>query len=230
MMMTQKPGSRCLVECDEAGGPKLWDNETLDYQLNKCEISFNATTGALGVGKLYITSKRLIWLGDSVDNAYDYDIPYIGLHALSRDEQSYPKPCIYCQFDIDEDEAAYDDVEGDEEEGDEDEQQTEMFLIPESEEDLMKLFNALSHAAMLNPDPEEEGDELEGDFIYDLSEVQLGAEQARALDHLESVFHLPGDEEMDEGEEEEEQYDDAEGDEGNNGEEGCGGDAAAGAE
>ena len=206
MMMTQKPGSRCYVAVDDNGVPSLWENETLDYQLDKCDISFDASAGPLGTGKLYITSKRLIWLGESVGNAYDYDIPYIGLHAVTRDEQSYPKPCIYCQFDIDEDDAGYGNDEGDDEQED---IQTEMFLVPESEVDLMKLFDALSHAAMLNPDPEEEGDELEGDFIYDLSEVELGAEQARALDHLESVFHLPGDE-MEEGDEGEEYEEDGE--------------------
>ena len=207
MMMTEKPGSRCYVEVDDSGVPSLWENETLDYQLEKCELSFDASVGAIGTGKLYITSKRLIWLGESVDRCFDCDIPFIGLHAVTRDEQSYPKPCIYCQFNIDDDDALYGNDE-EEDDGEEEGENSEMFLVPEKEEDLMKLFDALSHAAMLNPDPEEEGDELEGDFIYDLSEVELGAEQARALDHLESVFHLPGDE--DEQENGEEVFEDAE--------------------
>eukprot|EP01034_Spumella_vulgaris_P028532 gene28532-35406_t len=96
---------------------------------------------------------------------------------------------------------------------DEEEEDSEVFLIPAVEEDIMKLFDALSHAALLNPDPDEEDDE--GDFIYDGEEVALGAEQARILDHLESVFTFPEDEDNGEGGGEggvDGQYDDVEGD------------------
>ena len=67
-----------------------------------------------------------------------------------------------------------------------------MFLVPNSDEHLSAMFNALSAAALNNPDPPEEW-EQEGDdeLIYNLDEVELGAEQARTLEHLESVFNVP---------------------------------------
>ena len=78
--------------------------------------------------------------------------------------------------------------------------------MPSDVSDLKEIFNAFSHAALLNPDPPEDGEE-EGDdeLIYNTDEVELGAEQSRNLQHLESVFHLPGDELEIEGEEEEEE-------------------------
>ncbi len=198
-MDANKPGSRSYVPCNEQNVPELWEDEVINFQLAKCDISFNAEIGSQGTGTLYITSKRLLWIGESVDSAYDYDIAYIVLHAVSRDEQSYPKPCVYCQLDVEE--------TGDEED---EEESSEVFLVPEHETDLMALFDALSHAALLNPDPEEEGDEFCGDFVYNTEEITMGAEQARVLDHLESVFQFPED---DEDYEEDGQYDDAEGDE-----------------
>jgi hypothetical protein len=70
----------------------------------------------------------------------------------------------------------------------------EMFLIQKNDIDLTEIYNAFSHAALLNPDPPEDGEE-EGDdeLIYNIDEVELGVEQSQALEHLESVFHLPND-------------------------------------
>ncbi len=177
----------------------------INFELSNCEISFDAAKGAHGAGKLYITSKRVLWIGETVDSAFDYDVAYVVLHAVTRDEESYPKPCVYCQLDVEE------------EEQDDEEITTELFLVPADEAALMKIFDALSHAALLNPDPEEEGDEFLGDFVFDENEIAEGSEQARILNHLESVFVLTGDE-KEEGDydEEDEQFADAE-EEGENG-------------
>lgn len=48
---------------------------------------------------------------------YDFDVPYIMLHAITHDPESYPKPCLYCQLDEDEDGPS------------------ELFLVPPKEED-----------------------------------------------------------------------------------------------
>lgn len=168
--------------------PELWENETLDFSLDRVELSFtNDSTKVEGVGKLYITSKRVLWI--SPTKAYDFDVPYITLHAVSKDPQTYPKPCVYCQTDVEED--AFEDINDDEEEGNEDQAITEFFLAPEEDRDLQSLFDALSHAALINPDPEDEEDNGDDDFIFNVDEVRLGAEQARVLDHLESVFQFP---------------------------------------
>jgi hypothetical protein len=168
--------------------PELWENETVDFHLEHVEFSFSSDPAKrIGAGKLYITSKRLLWIGS--EKAFDFDIPFITLHAVSKDPQTYVKPCVYCQVDTEDDEM-YGENDDDE---DTDDQITEFYLIPEEEKDLSTIFEALSHAALLNPDPEDEmeGDGGEGEFIFNQDEVRLGAEQARILDHLESVFEFP---------------------------------------
>ena len=172
---------------EEENKPELWEGESLDFQLDGVELSFSSIReSSASKGKLFITSRRLLWLSSTSDEAFDFDIAFITLHAISRDPSSYPLPCIYCQLDVDEF-------------GDEGDDETEFFLISENESDLKLIFDALSRAAMLNPDPPVDG-EFDGDdeFIYDLEEVQLGAEQARMLNHLESVFNFPNEEQSSE--------------------------------
>ena len=195
---------RRIVPCSESDSniPELWEGETIDYSLDEVEINFSSVKPPVGLGKLFITSKRVIWLGKG-DEAYDFDVPYIVLHAITRDADSYPKPCIYCQLDVEEG--------NDEEDEDEDELLDEMYLVPNSDDHLTAMFNALSAAALNNPDPPEEW-EQEGDdeLIYNMDEVELGAEQARTLNHLESVFNIPDDLQEDfEGGDEEGQEEDA---------------------
>lgn len=216
-MMQERPCMRRIVPCseDDSNTPELWEGETIDYCLDDVEINFSAEKPPVGVGKLFVTSKRVIWLGRD-ESAFDFDVPYIALHAVTRDADSYPKPCVYCQLDVDEE----CNDEGSDDEEASDETPDEMFLIPSCEENLSDIFSALSAAALNNPDPPEEW-EQEGDdeLIYNSEEVELGAEQARTLAHLESVFCVPegygeafeeGDEEGDEGEGGADgQYDDA---------------------
>ena len=174
----------------------------------------------------------MIWIKDEVavdgdaereeqqQVAIDLDVPFIVLHAITRDQDSYPLPCVYCQLSDGDDYSnllaaargdgdGVDEGEG-EENGDEDEApEDELFIVPEDDAALTKIFNALSHAAMMNPDPPEDG-EQEGDdeFIYDEDEVALGAEQARVLQHLDSVFVAPT---MAQREEDDEDEDEPEG-------------------
>ena len=186
-MLQERPCMRRIVQCgvDDPNMPELWDGESIDYSLDDVEISFSADKGSEGIGKLFITSRRVIWLGRD-EKAFDFDVPYIVLHAITRDVDSYPKPCIYCQLDCEEC------LESDDGDDSEDALADEMFLVPNSDEHLSAMFNALSAAALNNPDPPEEW-EQEGDdeLIYNLDEVELGAEQARTLEHLESVFNVP---------------------------------------
>ena len=66
--------------------------------------------------------------------------------------------------------------------------------ISSVDEILKIIFDSLCEAAALNPDPLEEGhDESqgEGELIYNIDEVNLGAQQASMLAHLESCFQEP---------------------------------------
>jgi hypothetical protein len=114
--------------------------------------------------------RRLLWSTDSA--SIDIDIPYIILHAVTHDPSSYPKPCLYCQFNVDNECSD----ENDEEES---RLESEMFLCPSDENQcntvdtlyyiifidfliyviiisiVQSMFEALSHAALLNPDEDE---------------------------------------------------------------------------
>lgn len=197
---------RKIVPCSDSdpSRPEMWEGETMDFEFDNVELSFSADKPSLGKGSLFVTSKRVIWWGE--DAAYDFDVPYIALHAITRDPDSFPKPCVYCQLDCE-----YPENGDDEEEEDEPEEVIdELFLVPSSDALLKDLFDALSAAALNNPDPPEEW-EQEGDdeLIYNTEEVELGAEQARTLEHLESVFNVP-DYYANEGEYEEEGGEDIE--------------------
>jgi nucleotide-sensitive chloride channel 1A len=126
------------------------------------------------LGTLYITTRRFVWIGQ--DAAHDFDAGYIVLHAVTHDTESYPFPCLYCQLD----------------EEDEDTEQ-EVFFVPADEATLQALFQAFSHVAMLNPDMDMDEDEggMGSNLIYNLDEVELGAEEARRLAQFESVFVEP---------------------------------------
>jgi hypothetical protein len=171
--MNNRPSFRRFVFQSDDGSPSLNEEEYITHQFPEIRLAFSADADE-GVGTLFITTNRIIWIGTGT--AYDFDVPYITMHAVTHDQNSFPDPCLYCQLDS---------AEGDED-------FNECYFIPPQEDILMKIFQAFSEAALNNPDEEfsdEDGDEL----IYNVDEVVMGAEQARALEHLESVFHPPSD-------------------------------------
>eukprot|EP01112_Ceratiomyxa_fruticulosa_P022528 TRINITY_DN827_c0_g1_i1.p1 TRINITY_DN827_c0_g1~~TRINITY_DN827_c0_g1_i1.p1 ORF type:complete len:220 (+),score=67.63 TRINITY_DN827_c0_g1_i1:186-845(+) len=180
-------------------------------------FAFNPSSvaGGEGEGTLFVTSQRVVWLSSfSAEKGYALTFPYIMLHAISRDISSgFPHPCIYCQLDSEEDDAGMMDGSEDEEEGSENEVEggedsplvdtphkySECRFVPNDPSQLQAIYDALSSGAVLNPDPENEG---EGDFFYDEDEVQTN------LERLEGMITMPTPEEMDElGNED--QFDDA---------------------
>jgi hypothetical protein len=144
---------RTFVERSEPKGgsePVLESGESIDYRLDGVELAFSAESAKEGRGELIVTSKRVLWI--AAEKAYDFDVPYIILHAISRDPESYPDPCIYCQLDVDGDD---EDNDG----GEEDTQPSEAYFIPPSEHHLEGLFEAFSQAALKNPDQVDEDDD-----------------------------------------------------------------------
>ncbi|OAE18589.1 hypothetical protein AXG93_1923s1450 [Marchantia polymorpha subsp. ruderalis] len=52
-------------------------------------------------GTLYITTKRLIWLSnDNLQKGYAVSFLSLSMHAISRNPNAYPVPCIYTQVTI----------------------------------------------------------------------------------------------------------------------------------
>ena len=168
--------------------------ETVDFKeeifhtFENVEFSFSAESPPHGTGKLFITTGRAIWIcGDPAQpgfKSFDFDIPFITLHAVTRDPTTYPRPCLYCQLNVDDDE-------------EDTESFGECFFSPIEEEEVMNLFDAFCSAAQRNPAEDDDIGGLLGDdddeLIFDVDEVVLGAEQARQLSHLESVFQAPTD-------------------------------------
>jgi nucleotide-sensitive chloride channel 1A len=189
------------------------------------------------VGDLFITNKRVIWLGKNGSEAFTFecDVPYITMHALCKDPESFPKPCIYCQLYTDEDAFDFDQGGEDTDEVDSKEHTTtqtdttsvsahlqfvdkatscdELYLIPskndESESGLQSIFDALSQAALLNPDEESDSEEQDAsedimwtaekfsqfnikseDLITDIEDPRIGEKELAMLAHYDSIFKI----------------------------------------
>ncbi|TMW56142.1 hypothetical protein Poli38472_008790 [Pythium oligandrum] len=144
---------------------------------NECmaeELPLNQTRGTL-----YVTTKRVLWIGDRTAPrvGYGWEVSQITLHAISRDPAAFPQPCLYCQIGT--------------------EKISEVRFVPAEDKQLSELFSALSKSAEMNPDDEEDEDDEnlggEGDWIYNEDEVENGARAAQIAAHLDSVLHIaPG--------------------------------------
>lgn len=112
-------------------------------------------------GTLYISTKRVIWLSDTdKSRGYAVDFLSISLHAVSRDPDAYPTPCIYTQIEIEDDDGSESD--GSDSDGTEDVELSkirEMRLMPSDPSQLETLFDVFCRCAELNPEPNEDGEE-----------------------------------------------------------------------
>ncbi|KAG8095424.1 hypothetical protein GUJ93_ZPchr0012g21996 [Zizania palustris] len=115
------------------GAPHL--NAAADEDLIRVE---RAAAVALGPrapeppGTLFLTTRRVIWVSEAdKGKAYAVEFLAVSLHAVSRDPEAYPSPCIYTQIETD---------DGSDEESDESDSEanqeielskvTEMRIIP----------------------------------------------------------------------------------------------------
>ncbi|KAF0910620.1 hypothetical protein E2562_003052 [Oryza meyeriana var. granulata] len=106
-------------------------------------------------GTLFVTNRRVIWLSETEKGqGYAVDFLAITLHAVSRDPEAYPSPCIYTQIDAQDG--------SDEEAGGSDSEAngelqlakiSEMRIILSDPGQLDALFDVFCHCAELNPDP-----------------------------------------------------------------------------
>ncbi|XP_040865167.1 chloride conductance regulatory protein ICln isoform X1 [Glycine max] len=104
-------------------------------------------------GTLYITNKQVIWVSD-VDKTKGYAVDFlcISLHAVSRDPEAYPLPCLYTQIDTGEADDDHSDSESNHIQQDLS-HITEMRLIPSDPTQLDSLFAIFCQCAELNPEP-----------------------------------------------------------------------------
>ena len=179
----------------------------------------------MGSGKLKITSNEVLWLAhksagdldaEAADGGTEFAIEFrlIILHAICRDANAFPHPCIYCQLDLNNALC---------------ETSSEIRFVPADSSSLDDMFNAFSEGAALNP--EEEDCELDanggdgmgtatgmttgmamtmgtdvgiddaGELFTDAAQVQAALvsgtaeeqeERQRCLAHLDSVLDIGG--------------------------------------
>ncbi|CAN0891587.1 Chloride conductance regulatory protein ICln, partial [Linum grandiflorum] len=107
-------------------------------------------------GTLYISSKKVVWLSDvDGEKGYAVDFLSISLHAVSRDPEAYPSPCIYAQIETGDDEDDSDGSDSDNHDTVDLSRVTEMRLIPSDPSQLDHLFQIFCQCAELNPEPME---------------------------------------------------------------------------
>ncbi len=119
-----------------------------------------------GAGTLAVTTRRVLWAprGDGGGGArvgFAVHVRSIGMHAVTRDPATYPRPCLFCQvLEDDEDDAGgLGGLGGGGGGGAAADEPSEVYFAPADEASLDAMFRAFSAAAMANPDPPEDGDE-----------------------------------------------------------------------
>lgn len=205
--MPSDPSGRGLLPAVRSAGddgPQLRPGEVVE--LAQPEIGVTLDDGRTEeYGTLFITNRRLIWFSSEEESkGYSVDFLSLSLHAISRDPEAFPKPCIYTQIDTgdsddDDDEETVDDNQHERMDGVVAENNlsviSEMRLIPQDPSSLDQIFKVLCDCAALNPDPEGER-EGEGEWIYNEDEVgEANAIGARAsgddvVAHLDQLLTM----------------------------------------
>lgn len=129
----------------------------------------------VGPGTLTITSRRIVWVATaSTSVAISFNYYQIAMHAVCRDQDAFPAPCVYLQLDeTDEDPGATSD-------GEDEYVPAEIRLIPEDELSLQSIFDNLCLCSTQNPDPDME-EEGQAELFVNEDEVLAGlAPEARA--------------------------------------------------
>ena len=96
-----RPSFRRFCSLDENGKPHLIllddFSEELFCHFENIEFSFSEKSSE-GIGDLYFTSGRIIWVEKKIDGqkenvkSFDFDVPFIILHALTHDLNIFNKP------------------------------------------------------------------------------------------------------------------------------------------
>lgn len=147
--------------------------------------SVHVSSKNLGKGTLFIAETRVSWVSDA-SQGFSLEYPSIALHAISRDLNTYPQPCLYLMIDSKID----DEGSGMSGESDEDDDETtaitEIRFIPDDNSALDSMFRAMSECQILHPDAddsisEEENFEDAEEDSDNLTAPFIGAGDATSL-------------------------------------------------
>ena len=193
------------------GLPVLEDNERiiLSHANVACFLDPERSEGS---GAMHVTTRFVYWFSaDDIERGYRLQYNWISMHAVSRDPESFARPCVYCQLDLppaapsfmcmdggdagEEEAGASADAEADEAEDgmadDPFDEVSEIRFVPADDAAINAIFTAMSDGAALNPDPEEDA-EGAGEFVFDEAEVAQGVadltpEQMRAMERWDAL-------------------------------------------
>ncbi|KAJ1689167.1 hypothetical protein LUZ63_013322 [Rhynchospora breviuscula] len=164
-------GIQPFAERSAEGGPRL--DAAAEEEVMRVESGAAVALGRRALespGTLYVTTRRVIWLSDTeAEKGYSVDFVSISLHAVSRDPEAYPQPCIYAQIDLGEEGDETDDSDSESGEDAELSKITEMRFVPSDPSQLDSLFAVFCQCAELNPDPNaeiEEEEEEENSWVF----------------------------------------------------------------
>lgn len=141
-------------EMEKVASSQLCDDE--DLLFSQSDISLTSDQDDVGIGELTVTSQRILWRRTDDESCLSIEVTRVLLHAISRDLSTFPKPCIYAQLQIDEENTA------------------DLYLSPADPDTLSAIFDAFSKAAALNPDDEEDEEDESGGCGLITREDMLG--------------------------------------------------------
>ncbi|RWW00640.1 hypothetical protein GW17_00036384, partial [Ensete ventricosum] len=145
-------------------------------------------------GTLYFSTRRMIWLSD-VDKVKGYAVDFlsVSLHAVSRDPEAYPLPCIYTLIET-QDREVSESLDSECHDNLELSNVTEMRLVPSGQLDT--LFDTLCQCAELNPEPCQ-GEE-ENSWFFGDEEMADGSDSEWQLseNHAKSIGYANGDHDL----------------------------------
>mmetsp|Transcript_5985 Transcript_5985/g.13783 ORF Transcript_5985/g.13783 Transcript_5985/m.13783 type:complete len:190 (+) Transcript_5985:85-654(+) len=154
--------------------PPLNDGEEVQHVQGGVQV-FVDDKPAIGRGTLYVTTQNVRWKPEAAGGSVlALQWRSVLMHAVSRDPNTFPHPCIYCQIHGCQEQLGGGAMADEEVVGamDEDEQVTEVRFAVDDEQGLSVLFQVFSECQALHPDDVEQD---EGEFMFNVDEVEEGA-------------------------------------------------------
>lgn len=182
------------------------EEEQLSCSYSSVELVVGDPGSSVGTGSVFVTTRRLVWVPDSSSggaaassSSIACSYKQISMHAVARDTEAFPKPCVYIQLD---EGSVGMGAEAEEDEGEEQEEEesAELRLVPAQDSEVESLFQAVCDASALNPDSDME-EEAGAQLFFDEAEVLAGlpddqraallaarAEEAMVLDGVDELM------------------------------------------
>ncbi|XP_056638186.1 methylosome subunit pICln-like [Diorhabda carinulata] len=135
----------------------------------------------LGLGTLIVSERTFCW-HQREDIGFSISYSSISLHAISKDANVHPNACVYVM--IDGHFTMPGDVPPEPETNDDSDVESEpdiseIIVVPENEELIQEIYNAITLCQELNPDPMDEVDESDDndDNLYEDAEDDMEDEE-----------------------------------------------------